>query len=155
MNQELENLCISLEALANSIKNAYGNDALLVEALGWNCPSLTRHDLAAMPTQLAREIRAAAPDQLDPLPIDIIKDLPRRLQALQAHTLPQMFNGNAPHAVAAFTTTMVHMRQLLAPLLDWQVIDNPNPRPGPPSSFLCRANRANSAPEGRTGTMHF
>jgi len=130
VDQDLENLCVSLETLATNIRNAWGNDGLLVEAISWNCPSLNRHDLAAMPAQIAREIRDAGPDALEPLSVDTVKDLPRRLQALQSHTVPQMFNGgNATQAVAAFTTTMVCMRQLLAPLLDWQAIDNPNAMP--------------------------
>lgn len=130
MNQDLECLCVSLETLATNIKNAWGNDGLLVEAISWNCPSLTRHDLAAIPAQLAHEIRTAAPDELGAVPTDIIKDLPRRLLALQNNTVPQMFNGgNATQAVAAFTATMMYVRQLLAPLLAWQVIDNPNAMP--------------------------
>lgn len=129
MHKDLDKLCESLETLATNIKNAWGGDTLLVEAFGWHCPSMTRHDLAAIPAQLACEIRAAAPESLNHLPADIIKDLPRRLQALQAHTLPQMFSSNGNLAVPAFTTTMVHLRQLLAPLLDWQVIDDPKAMP--------------------------
>lgn len=129
MNNDIQQLCDALETLATATKNAWGNDSLLVEAIGWNAPPLTRHDLASLPSILARDIRAADPETIDEETLTFIRDCPRRLQLLQAHTLPQMFSGNSPQAVPAFIGTIAFIRQLLAPMLDWQVINDPKAMP--------------------------
>jgi len=130
MNSEIEKLCDSLDGLATAVRNAWGNDNLMVEAIGWHSPALTRHDLAFLPHQLASDIRSADPEVSDEHLLTIIQDFPRRLQLLQAHTVPQMFNGgNSPQAVSAYVGTIGYLRQVLAPLLNWQMIDDPKAMP--------------------------
>lgn len=130
MNSELEKVCDSLDGLATAVKNAWGNDNLMVEAIGWNSPALTRHDLAFLPHQLANDIRSADPEVSDEHLLTIIQDFPRRLQLLQTHTVPQIFNGgNSPQAVPAYVGTIGYLRQVLAPLLNWQVINDPKAMP--------------------------
>jgi len=58
MNLEIQQLCDSLDTLATATKNAWGNDTLMIEAIGWQAPALTRHDLAFLASQLAHDIRA-------------------------------------------------------------------------------------------------
>lgn len=129
MNPEIQQLCDALDALATATKNAWGNDSVMVEAIGWNAPALTRHDLAFLPSQLAGDIRAADPDDIDEQVMAIVQDFPRRLQLLQANTVPQMFAGNSPLSVPAYIGTIDYLRQLLAHHLDWQVIKDPKAMP--------------------------
>ena len=129
MNNNIQQLCDSLEALATATTNAWGNDSTLVEAIGWNSPAITRHDLASLPRQLARDLSAADPEVVDEQILAVIQDFPRRLQLLQANTLPQMFGGNSSQSVPAYIGTITCLRQLLSPLLNWQVINDPKAMP--------------------------
>ena len=130
MNQDVEKLCIALDAFATQVANTWGSDATMVEGIGWHSPALTRHDLSAFPRLLARDLRNAAPDELDDDQLSLVQDLPRRLQLLQGNTLPQMFGGNSPQAVPAYISTFVGARELLSSLLNWQVISDPRAMPG-------------------------
>lgn len=130
MNQEVDNLCAALDAFATQVTNTWGNDTTMVEAIGWHSPALTRHDLAAFPRLLARDLRNAAPETVEEDQLTLIRDIPRRLQLIQAHTLPQMFGGNSPQAVPAYVSTFVATRELLSSLLNWQVISDPKAMPG-------------------------
>lgn len=120
MNKDLELVCQSLEALSIAITGATADQRTLTEAYGWNCPTVTKNDLAAMPMQLASRIKEANLDELDNDVLPFIKDIPRRVQFLQAHTVPQLFSGNAAGAAPAFIGTMTSLAQQFEPLLSWQ-----------------------------------
>ena len=141
MQDDVEKMCDALEAFATQVTNTWGNDAIMVEAIGWHSPALTRHDLAALPRLLARDMRTAAPDAVEEGLLVLIRDMPRRLQLLQAQTLPQLFGGNSPQAVPAYVNTFVGFRALLSSLLDWQVINDPKAMP----ATLARRVRSISA----------
>ena len=129
MNDELAKACEALDLFATQVTNAWGNDSTMTDAIGWHSPALTRHDLAALPKLLARDLRNAGPETTDEPTAVLIRDIPRRLQILQANTLPQMFGGNSPQAVPAYVNTFVGMRAILSHLLDWQVINDPKAMP--------------------------
>lgn len=129
MHHALVDLCTALDALATAVKNAWGSDATMLEAIGWHSPAMTRHDLSDLATQLANDLRSAAPDTLDETLLETVQDFPRRLQLLQANTLPQMFGGNSPQAVPAYVGSLASLRAQLAPLLSWQVISDPKAMP--------------------------
>lgn len=120
MNKDLELVCQSLEALSVAIIGATAEQRTLTEAFGWNCPTVTKNDLAAMPMQLASRIKEANLDELDNDILPLIKDIPRRIQFLQANTVPYLFNGNAVAAAPAFIGTMTSLAQQFEPLLSWQ-----------------------------------
>lgn len=120
MNKDLELVCQSLEALSVAIIGATAEQRTLTEAYGWNCPTVTKNDLAAMPMQLASRIKEANLDELDNDILPLIKDIPRRIQFLQANTVPYLFNGNAVGAAPAFIGTMTSLAQQFEPLLSWQ-----------------------------------
>ncbi len=103
MNEELNKACESLDAFATQVTNTWGNDSTMTDAVGWHSPALTRHDLAALPRLLARDLRNAGPESLDESLLPLVRDIPRRLQLLQGNTLPQMFGGNSPQAVPAYS----------------------------------------------------
>lgn len=129
MNADIEKLCVALDAFATTVINAWGNDTTMVEAVGWHSPALTRHDLAAIPQQLARDLRSAGPDIIDDATATLVRDFPRRLILIQQHTLPQMFGGNSPQSVPAYLGAFMCLRQLMSPLLDWQGISDPKVMP--------------------------
>lgn len=113
----------------------------MTDAVGWHSPALTRHDLAALPRLLAKDLRNAGPESLDESLLPLVRDIPRRLQLLQANTLPQMFGGNSPQAVPAYVNTFVSLRTILSTLLDWQVVNDPKAMP----AALARRVRSISA----------
>lgn len=129
MNDELEKACDALDAFATQVINTWGSDSIMTEAVGWHSPALTRHDLAALPRLLARDLRASAPQTTDDEVATLIRDIPRRLQVLQGNTVPQMFGGNSPQAVPAYVNTFSGFRAILSNLLDWQVINDPKAMP--------------------------
>ncbi len=129
MHKDLELVCTSLEALSNAVIGASTEARTLCEAYGWNCPTVTRHDLAALPKQLAERIREANPEEIDDALIPLVNDMPRRIQFMQANTIPYLFNGNAVNAAPAYIGTLDSMRQSLEPMLTWQINNDPKAMP--------------------------
>jgi len=129
MNEDLTKACDALDAFAKEVANTWGNDSTMTDVVGWHSPALTRHDLAALPQLLARDLRTAGPETLDEYIAPLIRDIPSRLKSLQKNTLPQMFGGNSPQAVPAYVNTFVGLRLILSGLLDWQVINDPKAMP--------------------------
>lgn len=121
MHKDLELVCKSLDALSAAVVGASAEERTLCEIYGWNCPTITRHDLAAIPKQLAARIREANLDEIDVAIASLISDMPRRLQFVQANTVPYLFNGHAVNAAPAYLSTLDSMRQALEPLLSWQI----------------------------------
>lgn len=123
MHKVLHPIHAALEALATATINAWQDDRTLTEAFGWNHPSLTRQDLAAYPKELATQIKSVDPEVIDDKLVAILQGVPRKLQILQSHTLPQVFNGNGPQAIPAFLETIGWLSRTLEPVLSWQSID--------------------------------
>jgi hypothetical protein len=119
-NQDVENLCKSLDILAQQVLAGWSDDRTLADAFGWNCPALTRHDLSNMAMNLATDIRAAQFEDFSDELSRIVKDYPRRLSALQSTTVQYLYNGNAGQAVAPYQTTLVSIRTALLPTLGWE-----------------------------------
>lgn len=120
MHKDLELVCGALDSLAKVTLAGWSGDQTFADAWGWNCPSLTRHDLAALPAALARDIRDAGPDTLSEAQQRLVQDIPRRLQYVGSHTVPNLWGGNNGAAVAAYTTTLAALRESLAPVIGWQ-----------------------------------
>ncbi len=124
MHKVLEAICQSLDSLSSFVKSSSTEDRSLREALGWNLPAVTRHDLAALPASLASRIREVNPEELDDEFIERFEDVPRQLTLLQTETIPYMFSGNGGQAIPAFMTTMGWLTTALEPLLGWQTIQD-------------------------------
>lgn len=129
MHNGLELVCQSLNALSLAVSSGSNEERVFTEAYGWNCPAVTKSDLAAMPMQLIARIREANPEELDAELTAYVLDVPRRLQLLQANTIPYLFNGHATSAAPAYINTLDSLRQRLDPLLSWQVISDPKAMP--------------------------
>jgi len=136
VHKDLELVCGALDSLAKVTLAGWSGDQTFAEAWGWNCPALTRHDLAALPARLARDIREANPDHLSDLEQAVVRDVPRRLQYVGANTVPNLWGGNNGAAVAAYTTTLAALRESLAPLIGWQRVSDPKAMPAPTARRL-------------------
>ncbi|MCF8158915.1 MAG: hypothetical protein K9J22_06115 [Burkholderiaceae bacterium] len=128
MNQHIENIAVALDNLAATVKSASAHEAPLNETLGWFAPSITKDELANIASNLAKDIRSIEVQEIDPAINEVVQDLPRRIQSLQASAVAQMFNSNAGQAVPAYIASLSHIRNSLLPSLGWQDI--------PRSSFL-------------------
>lgn len=129
MHKSLEAVCAALDELSVAVTNAWSGDQTLCEAWGWNCPTVTRHELAEIPKRLATRIREASPIEIEAGLLAQLNDLPRRLKHMQAQTLPYLFNGNAAQAAPAYIGTMALIQQTLEPLVSWQLLQDPKAMP--------------------------
>ena len=129
MHKDLETLCQALDALSAGVTAGWAGEQTFCEAWGWNCATVTRHDMAAVPDRLAHDIRAANLDSLEPTILTLVKDYPRRLAHMQANTVPQFWGGNSGPATFAYLATLDAIRQSLVPLMGWQIPD-PKAMPG-------------------------
>jgi hypothetical protein len=131
MHEKLESVCLSLETLAINIRNGSKDDRTLSDMHNsWSFPAVTRHDLAALPEQLASEIREANLDQLDDEFESVISKIPDKINSLQARTVPQFFNTNGGQATATYLTTISLFREVLSPATQsWDRVDDPELMP--------------------------
>jgi hypothetical protein len=131
MHKELELLCTSLDNLAAAILSGWSGDQTFNEAWGWPCPTVTRHDMSAVASLLAKEIRASNIETVSPSEVTLIQDYPRRLSHMQATTIPNFWSGNAGVATSAYLITLNTLRQSLGPMLGWQILGDPKAMPAP------------------------
>jgi hypothetical protein len=141
MDKDLEAACVALDGVAQAVMNAWGGDTIYTESFGWFAPAVTRTDLADLAQSLAADIRSTQAEALEPKIKKLVSDLPRRLQVLQANTVPQMPSSNGGQAIAAYVATMQLIRTAVLPAIGWQVI--PDPKSLPPA--LARRVRAAQA----------
>jgi hypothetical protein len=128
MSESLINACNALDAFSQAVLNSHGDDRPFQEIWSlWNCPPLTRHDLADVPTKLASRLRELSPQQIDADLEAKLAVIPSRLQLIQAHTMPQLPGGNAGGAIAVILDCMEwidgFVSQYLPPVVDWQDIN--------------------------------
>ncbi len=131
MDKDLELLCQSLDTLAAAILAGWAGDQTFNETWGWNCPAVTRQDMAASASELAKEIRNSAPETIDPLNLALVKDYPRRLLHMQGTTIPQFWGGNCGPATTVYLATLDSIRSNIGHILNWQVVTDPKAMPGP------------------------
>ena len=141
MNKDLEAACVALDNLAQAVLAAWGGDTTATESFGWFAPAVTRHDLADLAKNLATDIRSTQTETLESNIQKLVTDLPRRIQLLQAQSVPQMFSGNGGQAIPAYIATLQLLRTTLLPSIGWQII--PDPKALPPT--LARRVRAAEA----------
>ncbi len=129
MHKDLETLCVALDQLAAAVLSGWNGDQIFTEAFGWNCAAVTRHDMAAVATQLAADIRDIKSDVLDPALLKLAQDCPRRLNILKSQTIQQFWGGNSGQATAAYMTTLHSIRQNFVPLQNWQMVQDSKAMP--------------------------
>lgn len=118
MHKSLEAVCVSLEGLSLAITNGWSGETTFTETWGWNCPSLTRHDMAALPNRLATRIREQGAEEIEAAILLQLNDLPRRLQILQSTTVPQLYCGNCSAASLSIIGTIETLEKILNPVIE-------------------------------------
>jgi hypothetical protein len=120
MHEALEILCEELEELADFIEKSWGDDRTLLEAFGWNCAAVTRHDLADMPRAISGKIRTASPDVIHEDLEKIVTEIPNRIESIKKNTVPQLYNNNSAQATSAYFSSISWIEMTLEPLISWQ-----------------------------------
>lgn len=131
MHKILEDVCVALDKLANTVTKAWTDDRTLAEVHGWNHPAVTRHDLANQAWGLEGKIRDANLEEVDEDMMEVLKDVPRKLGLIQTATVPYMFNGNGHQAVPAYMATLAWLTNVLTPYIGWQNLQDKNAMPAP------------------------
>lgn len=129
MDASVEKVCAALETFSAALLAGWSGDQTFQEAWGWNCPAVTRQEFANAPKQLAARIRAVSPKGAGVIPDVTLQEIPRRLQLLQANTLPQLYGGNCTQASATISQTLDWISRLFEPLLVWQPMEDTNTLP--------------------------
>jgi hypothetical protein len=124
MHDSLDALCSELHDLADLVETSWGDDRTLLETYGWNCPALTRPDLAYIPKSIAKKIEQVSPESLDGDLEKIIDEIPNKIEFLKTHTVPQIYGSNCAQATAAYLTTVSWIEQTISPLLEWKELDD-------------------------------
>lgn len=123
MNNNIIAIAKALDDLALSVINSYAGDSTCTEVWGWNCPSLTRHDLAGYPEKIAKKIREAdiedVPSEIQPSIDSILK----KIAIIQSNIVPQIFSGNCAAATTAYLESLDGIRLILEPLTSWENVD--------------------------------
>ena len=139
MHKYQDLLCTSLDNLSVAILSGWPGDQTFNEVWGWNCPTVTRHDMAAVASELAKEIRNSDFQTIDTTSLVLIEDYPRRIVHMQGTTIPQFWGGNCGPATSVYLATLDSMRRTIGQVLNWQVLadskwqvpTDPKAMPGP------------------------
>jgi hypothetical protein len=121
MHTVLNDICVALESLAETVlDNGSGNGYLITE-MGWNYPALTRGELAGIPQIIAGRIKAINRVDLEEHFIAILEPIPEQINLLtNSATITYMFNGNGHQAIPAFLATLQYVTMAIEPLFQWE-----------------------------------
>lgn len=124
MHKVLIDVCEELNKLSELVLNSYNDDQILKNTHGWNHPALTRHDLAAIPKNIAINISKLEINEIDEDLKSLIVIIPDRLKAMSQDTISYMFNGNGNQAIPMYLATLEWVEKVIAPLFSWEVLQN-------------------------------
>lgn len=117
----------ALLRLANNITNGWDGDATLAQQWGWELPPLNRHELAKIPTSIARRISHISDNRLSSDSISAIGQIPAKVEYLQSSVIQQIYNGNGRAAIDSIRALAdwiyAAVPELLSPVVDWQSVD--------------------------------
>jgi len=119
LHKDLENLCQSLETLAQTVARGTPDGVTYCEIYGSFGPAITSQELASIAFSLATEIRAT---KASTVPIEIsllVTNLPNRLNILQNATVPHLMSTNVGQALSAYMMTIQYIRSKLIPEKNW------------------------------------
>ncbi|MNF77692.1 hypothetical protein D3C84_598430 [compost metagenome] len=122
MMKEIESVCIALDTISDAILNSSANDATFLDSYGWNCPALTRYEIAYLASSLGQELKASNIKDLPENIVTYAQDLPRRLLSMQLNTIPQFWGSNCAVATTAYISTMSTIRHTFREYLCWKEV---------------------------------
>lgn len=129
MHKALAELCDSLEDLAITITNSWGETRTLKELHGWHHPPLTKEELAELPQSIAARLEELNIDEIDKKIEEKILSFPQKAEQLKRDTILYIFNGNAPQALPAYLATMNWLSLTLEPLFSWETLKDTKAMP--------------------------
>lgn len=115
-------LCESLTDLAKAVENAWSDNRTLKEVFGWNCPPLTRHELADIPLRIAKKIHESNIDEVPDEIEEIISPFTQKVELLKQDTVTYLYNGNANLAVPAYLATLQWLENAIEPIFSWETL---------------------------------
>lgn len=124
MNQTLKTITESLDGLASSILGAYTGDDTLAETWGWNCPPLTRQDLAEISTIISEKIKVANIEIIEKELEELLEEIPLRIEIFKSQNLPYLFNGYAKEAAPNYFALIEWINRSIEPLFSWEVLQD-------------------------------
>ncbi|HEN9588248.1 hypothetical protein ACOCIL_15940 [Acinetobacter baumannii] len=124
MDKNLEQLCEVLDELSEVVLKSWHDDQILRNVYGWTHPPLTRQDLANIPKELSNQIRRIEISKLEDNLVELIEKIPEKIRLMYGDTVPYMFNGNGAQAIPIFLSTLEWVRQVIAPLMGWEVLQD-------------------------------
>lgn len=124
MNSTLQEVVNSLEKLSKSILDGYSGDGTFAETWGWNCPALTRHDLANMSNSISQKLIDLNLTEIDEDLEKSIDLIPYRIQVFISQNLPYLYNGHASVAVPTYISLIDWINTVLQPIFSWEVLQD-------------------------------
>ncbi|MDC5334138.1 hypothetical protein NRA46_13010 [Acinetobacter baumannii] len=124
MDKNLEQLCEVLDELSEVVLKSWHDDQILRNVYGWTHPPLTRQDLANIPKELSNQIRRIEISKLEDNLVELIEKIPEKIRLMYGDTVPYMFNGSGAQAIPIFLSTLEWVRQVIAPLMGWEVLQD-------------------------------
>ena len=124
MNSTLHEVVNSLDKLSKSIIDGYSGDGTFAETWGWNCPALTRHDLANMSNSISQKLKDLNLIEIDDELEKNIDLIPYRIQVFITQNLPYLYNGNASGAVPTYISLIDWINSVLQPIFSWEVLQD-------------------------------
>jgi hypothetical protein len=122
MEENLQNLCDSLDELSTAILNGWNIDSTMNAHWGWNFPNLSRHDLAKIPQNISDEIKKLNLKSIDEDFANEIETIPEKIEEFKTRTLVYFYNGHGQHAVPVFMSLMDWIKSSLSPMQGWDTL---------------------------------
>lgn len=123
----IKNAAEGVDSLSTAIQDGWTGEQTFREAWGWNCPVVTRHELANRVKDIADRIRQLASDQIDDDLHHFLSDLNRRIDLIKSETIAYLYNGNCAQAYNSIDSSLNWMNYeldfYLPPKIDWKDIE--------------------------------
>lgn len=120
MNKILSLIIESLDSLSLAILSAYNGDGTMAETWGWNCPPLTRHDLAEIASNLSNKIKKVNIKEVDKEYEELLLEIPSRIEVFKKNNLTYLFNGHGKDAAPNYFSLIEWINSVIEPLFSWE-----------------------------------
>lgn len=125
MNSKLEEICTSLVNLADNLMTSHSDLSNISDVVGWTGPPLNKEDLANIAKKLAERIKATGIEEIDPELMNIIEDIPDKIETFHQNLMSYLFNGSYfSHALVGYFSLINFINEALSPIFTWEAILN-------------------------------
>lgn len=157
MSDTIDNAREALNSLATAVRDGWTGNQTLMEAWGWNCPALDRHDLARLAQDVSDRFGQIDPDDIDEDLGDLIDEIPGKCTKFRGATLAYLYNGNAAGAFPAYKGLLDWCDSLIRDLIpadvDWESVDDQKLVPKSLNRRLRSAAASVEGVESRVGNL--